>query len=120
VEGHSGFSLNDLGRGKGGESEMSLTKEKIINDIYNHVGLSKTQSRIVVEKLFEISKTTLAKGEDLLISGFGKFVVKAKSARRGRNPQTTEDLHLRARRVVVFKTSGVLRKKINEGSISSQ
>ena len=81
---------------------MSLTKEKIINDIYNHVGLSKTQSRIVVEKLFEISKTTLAKGEDLLISGFGKFVVKAKSSRRGRNPQTTEDLHLRARRVVVF------------------
>jgi integration host factor subunit alpha len=58
-------------------------------------------------------KKTLAKGEDLLISGFGKFVVKEKSARRGRNPQTREALQLRARRVVVFKTSGILRKKIN-------
>ena len=93
---------------------MSLTKEKIINDIYNNVGLSKTQSRIVVESLFDIMKSTLEKGEDLLVSGFGKFVVKEKAARRGRNPQTTEDLHLRARRVVVFKTSGVLRRKINE------
>ena len=94
---------------------MSLTKEKIINDIYNNVGLSKTQSRVVVERLFDIMKSTLEKGEDLLVSGFGKFVVKEKAARRGRNPQTTEDLHLRARRVVVFKTSGVLRRKINEG-----
>ncbi len=94
---------------------MSLTKEKIINDIYNNVGLSKTQSRVVVERLFDIMKSTLEKGEDLLVSGFGKFVVKDKAARRGRNPQTTEDLHLRARRVVVFKTSGVLRRKINEG-----
>ncbi len=94
---------------------MSLTKEKIINDAYNHAGLSKTQSRLAVETLFEIVKQTLEKGENLLISGFGKFVVKEKAARRGRNPQTTEDLRLRARRVVVFKTSGVLRKKINDG-----
>jgi integration host factor subunit alpha len=94
---------------------MSLTKEKIINDIYNHVGLSKTQSRAVVEKLFEIMKQTLENGEDLLISGFGKFVVKEKAERRGRNPQTTEDLRLRERRVVVFRNSGVLRRKINEG-----
>ncbi|MDY7034976.1 MAG: integration host factor subunit alpha [Thermodesulfobacteriota bacterium] len=94
---------------------MALTKEKMINDIYNHVGLSKTQSRIVVERLFEIIKQNLEKGENLLISGFGKFVVNEKAERRGRNPQTTEDLRLRARRVAVFKTSGVLRKKINEG-----
>lgn len=99
---------------------MSLTKEKIINDIYNHVGLSKTRSRIVVENLFELMKQTLESGENLLISGFGKFIVRGKSERRGRNPQTTEDLRLRARRVVVFKTSGVLRKKINKGSKSSQ
>ncbi|MBW1996868.1 MAG: integration host factor subunit alpha [Deltaproteobacteria bacterium] len=98
---------------------MSLTKEKIISDIYNHVGLSKIQARTVVEKLFEIMKRTLEDGEDILISGFGKFVVKSKAARRGRNPQTTEDMHLRARRVVVFKTSGVLRKKINRSSDSA-
>ncbi len=97
---------------------MSLTKEKIINDIYNHVGLSKTRSRIVVENLFELMKQTLESGENLLISGFGKLIVRGKSERRGRNPQTTEDLRLRARRVVVFKTSGVLRKKINKVSKS--
>ena len=99
---------------------MSLTKEKIINDIYNHAGLSKTRSRTVVENLFELMKKTLESGEDLLISGFGKFVIKEKSERRGRNPQTTEDLNLRARRVVVFKTSGVLRNKINKGTKSEQ
>ena len=92
---------------------VALTKEKIINSIYNQVGLSKSQSRNVVERLLEIIKGSLENGEDILISGFGKFVVKEKSARRGRNPQTTEDLQLRARRVVVFKTSGVLRNKIN-------
>ena len=92
---------------------MALTKEKIINSIYHQVGLSKSQSREVVEKLLEIIKRSLENNEDLLISGFGKFVVKQKAARRGRNPQTTEDLQLRARRVVVFKTSGVLRDKIN-------
>ena len=76
---------------------MALTKEKIIDSIYNQVGLSKSHSRIVVERLLEIMKASLENGEDILISGFGKFVVKEKSARR----------------VVVFKTSGVLRNKIN-------
>ena len=92
---------------------MSLTKEKIINDVYNHVGFSKTKSRSVVENLFEIIKSTLEKGEDILLSGFGKLAVKGKNERRGRDPQTTEDLVLRARKVVIFKASGVLRKKIN-------
>jgi integration host factor subunit alpha len=93
---------------------VTLTKEAIITSIYNQVGLSKSQSRIVVERLLEIIKETLKNGENILISGFGKFEVKEKSARRGRNPQTTEDLQLRARRVVVFKTSGVLRNSINK------
>ncbi len=93
---------------------MSLTKEKLITDIYDNVGLTKGQSRASVEALFEIIKETLEDGQDILVSGFGKFVVKDKAARRGRNPQTTEDLRLRERRVVVFKTSGVLRRKINK------
>ena len=92
---------------------MALTKEKIVSSIYDQVGLSKNQSQNVVERLLEIMKESLEKGEDVLISGFGKFVVKEKSARRGRNPQTSEELQLRARRVVVFKTSGVLRDRIN-------
>lgn len=92
---------------------MALTKEKIISSIYDQVGLGKNQSQNVVERLLEIIKQTLEKGEDVLISGFGKFVVKEKTARRGRNPQTSEEMQLRARRVIVFKTSGVLRDKIN-------
>ena len=93
---------------------MALTKENITNDVYNHAGLSKTLSRTVVERLFEIMKEALEKKEDLLISGFGKFSVRSKNSRRGRNPQTKQDLILRARRVVVFKTSGVLRQHINK------
>jgi integration host factor subunit alpha len=94
---------------------MALTKEKIITSLYDQVGLSKNQAQNVVEKLLEIIKETLEKGEDVLISGFGKLVVKEKTSRRGRNPQTAEELRLRARRVVVFKTSGVLRDRINQG-----
>ena len=94
---------------------MAVTKEKIITDVYEQTGLSKSRSREVVENLLEIIKSTLAKEDNLLISGFGKFVVKRKRPRRGRNPQTKKDLQLRARKVVVFKTSGVLRRKINAG-----
>ena len=99
---------------------MALTKERLIDSIYDNVGLSKAQSRSLVEKLFHIMKQTLETGEDLLISGFGKFVVKQKAARRGRNPQTAEELELRSRRVIVFKTSGVLRKRINQTTRVSQ
>lgn len=92
---------------------MALTKEQIICDIYDNVGLSKTKSRSVVEKVFEMMKSSLAQGEDVLISGFGKLSVKDKAQRRGRNPQTSEDLILAPRKVVVFKTSGLLRDSIN-------
>lgn len=92
---------------------MALTKENIINTVYEETQLPKSRSRDVVERLLEIIKGTLEQGEDILISGFGKFMVKDKAARRGRNPQTRADLQLRARKVVVFKTSGVLRKQIN-------
>ena len=94
---------------------MAVTKEKIITDVYEKTGLSKSRSRDVVESLLEVLKDALAKEENVLISGFGKFVVKRKRPRRGRNPQTKQDLQLRARKVVVFKTSGVLRRKINNG-----
>ena len=92
---------------------MALTKDKIINGVYESLGLSKSQARRVVEQVFEIMKRTLEEGDSLLVSGFGKFMVKDKRSRRGRNPQTKKDLQLRARKVVVFKTSGVLRKKMN-------
>ena len=94
---------------------MALTKERIINHVYDQAGFSKNESRQSVEALLELVKGTLESGQDLLVSGFGKFVVKHKRPRRGRNPQTKEDLQLRARKVIVFKTSGVLRRRINGG-----
>jgi integration host factor subunit alpha len=92
---------------------MALTKEKLIGRLQTQVGLSKQESRSVVERVLDIMKDSLSQGEDLLVSGFGKFSVRQKNARRGRNPQTKENLILRARKVVVFKTSGVLRNRIN-------
>jgi integration host factor subunit alpha len=93
---------------------MSLTKDKLITRLQTQVGLTKQESRQVVERLFEIMKGTLANGENLLLSGFGKFWVRHKNARRGRNPQTKESLILAARKILVFKASGVLRGRINK------
>ena len=95
---------------------MALTKDNLISRLQTQLGLTKQESQQAVERLFEILKGTLANGEDLLISGYGKFSVRQKNARRGRNPQTKEALMLAARKVLVFKASGVLRKRINESS----
>lgn len=92
---------------------MTLTKAHLIDSIYNRVDLPKNKSAQVVESLLELIKKTLENGEDVLISGFGKFCVKEKNERRGRNPQTGKDLMLGERRVVTFRCSGVLRDKIN-------
>ena len=92
---------------------MTLTRADLIDSMYNQVGLSKTKSAQLLDPLLEITKKTLENGEDVLISGFGKFSVKDKRKRRGRNPQTGEDLMLGERRVVRFKCSGVLKDKIN-------
>jgi len=92
---------------------MTLTKAHLIDSTYNQVGLSKTKSTQVVESLIELIKKTLESGEDVLISGFGKFCVKDKKERKGRNPQTGNDLMLGERRVVMFKCSGRLRGKVN-------
>ena len=92
---------------------MALTKEKMTALLQDQLGLTRQESRQVLERLLGIMKDTLAQGEDLLITGFGKFSVKHKKARRGRNPQTKEDLILDARKIVVFTTSKVLRNRIN-------
>ena len=95
---------------------MALTKEKLIILLQNQLGLTRQESRQILDRLFKIMKGTLSQGEDLLISGFGKFSVRQKNARRGRNPQTKENLILAARKVLVFKISGVLRNRINKSS----
>ena len=92
---------------------MALTKVHIINAIAEQNGFTKKQSTETVETILEIIKSSLAAGEDVLISGFGKLCVKGKRERRGRNPATGEDMMLAPRRVVTFKCSGKLRDKIN-------
>jgi len=92
---------------------MTLNKADLIDSIYNQLDLPKTKSAHVVDSLLEIIKKTLEDGEDVLISGFGKFCVRKKNKRRGRNPHTGEDLMLGERRVVTFRCSGVLRDKVN-------
>ena len=93
---------------------MSLTKDHLIEAIAKGNGFPKKQSTEIVETLITIIKSSLASGDDVLVSGFGKFCVKEKRARRGRNPVTGEDLILAPRRVVAFHCSGKLRKKINQ------
>jgi integration host factor subunit alpha len=95
---------------------MALTKDKLVILLQTQLGLTKSESRQMVERLFGLMKDTLTDGEDLLVSGFGKFSVRKKNERRGRNPQTRESLILPARKVLVFKASGVLRNRINESS----
>jgi len=92
---------------------MTLTKAHIAKTIHDHLHFTNDRSAQLVDSLLEIIKQTLKNGEDVLITGFGKFWVKNKKERRGRNPQTREDLILGERRVVTFKCSGVLRDKIN-------
>jgi integration host factor subunit alpha len=92
---------------------MALTKADIIQIVTKEAGLTKNKSGHVVEQVIEIIKRTLASGDDVLISGFGKFRVCDKAERRGRNPTTGEDLMLKPRRVVTFKCSGKLRDKCN-------
>lgn len=92
---------------------MTLSKDHLINSIRNDVDLPKTKSAELFESLLEIIKNKLVNGEDVLISGFGKFCVMSKRERKGRNPATGEDMMLGSRRVVTFKCSPVLRDRIN-------
>ena len=94
---------------------MALTKSQITDAIAKQNGFTKKQSTETVETILEIIKSTLASGEDVLISGFGKFCVKEKRERKGRNPATGEDMMLASRRVVTFRCSGKLKDRINDG-----
>jgi integration host factor subunit alpha len=92
---------------------MTLTKADLVQKVYQNHNLTKAQAADTVEAFLRIAKDCLNRGEDLLISGFGKFNVKNKEARRGRNPQTGDELILDARKVVTFKSSGILRSRLN-------
>ena len=92
---------------------MALTKTIIAEKIQDKLNLPRTTTYSVMEEFLEIIKETIANGEDIMISGFGKFCVNDKNARKGRNPATDEEMTLPARRVVTFKCSGKLRDQIN-------
>jgi integration host factor subunit alpha len=92
---------------------MALTKAQIAEAIQDESGFTRKKSSELVETLLEIIKQTLANGEDVMISGFGKFCVNEKRERKGRNPATGAAMMLAPRRVVTFKCSGKLRDKVN-------
>ena len=92
---------------------MALTKHALVEKLQSELGFPRNQSVEIAESLLETIKATLESGEDVLVSGFGKFCVKDKKERKGRNPATGEDAILPARRVVTFKYSGTLRDKVN-------
>ena len=94
---------------------MTITKDHIIESVQRVSELNRPQAKSIVESLIEIIKSTLQSGEDVLLSGFGKFCVKDKGERKGRNPATGKEMMLRRRRVVTFQCSSVLRDKINGG-----
>ena len=92
----------------------TLTKADIARTIAQKMGFSKTQCAALVDRIFEIMKECLAKGEDLKISSLGRFQVRQKRSRRGRNPQTGEALQISARKVVTFKSSPILRQSMEK------
>ncbi len=92
---------------------MTVTKAQIVENLFAKNLFTKGESAQIIETLFELIKQSLQDGDDVMISGFGKFSVKEKQQRRGRNPQTGEPMTLNPRRVVTFHYSGILKEKIN-------
>ena len=92
---------------------MAITKIEVVNMLYEHMGIPKKKCIKIVESFFEIIKSELEKGNDVMVSGFGKWTVNSKKARKGRNPQTGKAVIIAARKVVTFKASPVLRDELN-------
>ena len=93
-----------------------MTKADIVETIYEKVGFSRKESAEIVDLVFDLMKETLEQGNKIKISGFGNFVIREKRPRKGRNPQTGQEIQISARRVLTFKPSQVLRKSLNKVS----
>jgi len=91
-----------------------VTKAEIAKIVHDRVGLSKKESGQIVEAVLDVIRDSLENGEDVKISGFGHFIVRNKHARRGRNPKTGDDITIASRRVVTFRSSQLLKKKLLE------
>lgn len=92
---------------------MTMTKAGIVNDVYERVGVTKKEAAEYVDAVFDAMKETLQDGEDVKISGFGKFEVRQKGERVGRNPRTGEEIMIPERKVPRFKVSQVLKDELN-------
>jgi integration host factor subunit alpha len=90
-----------------------MTKADLVEKVYLKTGFSKKESADIVETIFELMKSTLEEGEKIKLAGFGNFVVKKKATRRGRNPQTGDEIEISSRRILTFKPSQVLKSAIN-------
>ncbi|MFQ5666885.1 MAG: integration host factor subunit alpha [Candidatus Binatia bacterium] len=97
-----------------------MTKGEIVEHIYEKVGFSKNEANDLVESIFEIMKRRLERGEKVKISGFGNFVVNRKRPRKGRNPQTGDEIVISGRSVLTFKASQVLKKSMNETQVAGR
>jgi integration host factor subunit alpha len=94
-----------------------MTKADLVENVYVKTGFSKKESADIVEMVFDLIKETLENGEKIKIARFGNFVVKDKSTRRGRNPQTGEEIKISSRRILTFKPSQVLKASINHEDV---
>jgi integration host factor subunit alpha len=90
-----------------------MTKADLVEKVYLKTGFSKKESADIVEMIFDLMKDTLEQGEKIKLAGFGNFVVKQKATRRGRNPQTGDEIEISSRRILTFKPSQVLKSAIN-------
>lgn len=95
---------------------MAMTKAELVSIISDKCSFSRQESVQIVDQVFQILKENLEKGEKVKISGFGNFITREKRARKGRNPQTGEELMISGRRVLTFKPSAMLRKVVNQGN----
>jgi len=94
-----------------------MTKADLVENVYQKTGFSKKESAEIVETVFDLIKSTLEDGEKIKIAGFGNFVVKEKATRRGRNPQTGDEIEISSRRILTFKPSQVLKNAINGNGV---
>ncbi|MDX8409448.1 MAG: integration host factor subunit alpha [Mariprofundales bacterium] len=92
---------------------MIVTKADIVKAVYERVGLSKSESASIVDDLFEVIRSALERGEDVKLSGFGHFVLRSKNERIGRNPKTGVEIMITPRRVVTFRASPIMKKRMN-------
>lgn len=92
---------------------MTLTKHDIIDALYKEMGMNKKESAKIAESLFDIIKEELISGNDVMISGFGRWAVRSKKSRTGRNPQTGAPLTIEPKKIIKFKSSNILKEEIN-------